>query len=136
VKGDGKGPSLVVDPNVPSLAPWLAYGSCKTVWIDNAVHRKEKTGRDDHYWTDLEERECMGALAAVYAELRTKGRASKDPVLERIHDIVADGFVEEFVLYEMASRIDPHFMLKVGEEARLRMREYIGRHVIVMRGDT
>lgn len=109
---------------------WLAYGSCKALWLGEPAHRKEMLGTTDHGWSNIEERECLAALLTVYLDQRESGKLRQDPALERIGKILKEGFIDQFILYEMGSRVDPNIMVRLGPAAQDKMRQYISRHVV------
>lgn len=111
---------------------WLAWASCKALWLGEESHRREMTGRDEHSFTNVEEEECLANLAAAY-QLTTKAKKgyTPDPTAQLAYDASEAGLLEPFVLYELASRVDPTVMLQLPDEERAKVEAFIRRFVLV-----
>ena len=53
-----------------------------------------------------------------------------DAMLERLGRIIHDGYIDEFIFYEMGSRVDPHLTLRLGAESQERLAKYLRTYVV------
>ena len=113
-----------------SLEPqWLAYGLCKAMWLVEKAHREAMTGRSDHHFSSIEEKECLGTLLEVYARQRQAGKTPTDVELERLNLIVSARMVDDFIFLELATRVLPQAALLVPEGMRRALKAYVRRFV-------
>lgn len=110
---------------------WLSYGLAKAMWAGEPDHRKEMLGQVEHHWSSVEEEECLLNLIVGYETFRDGGQIEADENLDRLIKILEDGYLDAFILYEIASRLNPHITLIQPEEVRERLREFIRKYVIV-----
>jgi tetratricopeptide (TPR) repeat protein len=115
------------DENVP----WVIYLHCRAFWMGETSWRKRATGRSDYVWREGEEAHCLGNLIEDYEIVLEEEKTEEVPWLERIRRIREAGDLDLFILYEMASRLDPAVMTRMKEEVRRRMRDYVEREVVV-----
>ncbi len=127
-KTDGAGVRVAGDAE---SIHWMAYALCKALWLGEPSHREEMSGSREKRWSVLEERECLANLYATYSSNRTDGKVKREPALDRLADAFQAGFIDEFILYEIAPRIDPHITLVLEDSEKARVREYIQRFVLV-----
>ena len=103
----------------------------KALWRNDPAYRESKLGtKAPARWSFREELECLSFFLGNYPALK-KTRGFGDPQTERLQEIAQAGYLSEFVVYEIWSRIDRHIMLKLRPKARERVREYIERFVVV-----
>jgi tetratricopeptide (TPR) repeat protein len=112
-------------------AAWLAYANCKALWLGEASHRQEMTGSEEHHFTSTEETECLLSAAIVHEGQKAEQEERMDPTLERLVEIMRDGMVTELVLFEMAARVYPQYILTLDDEDRQRLRKYVLRYVLL-----
>ncbi len=131
VRKEGKAIGIYVDPKDKLAACWTAYACAKALWIGEPGHRREMLGNDRPGWSTTEERECMGNLMAVYADLLEKKEIQPDAGLEVLKRVVEEGDMDGFMLYEAYSRLCPSAMLTIPEEHRELVERYIEKYLII-----
>lgn len=109
---------------------WRAWAACKAVWRLDKDFSRYFIESEEYVWSSLEENECLLLLLRTYLENREKGRAEREPQLERLLEIMEAGYYSEFVLYEIGSRIMPYITLCLEDDRQERMREYVQRYVV------
>ena len=114
-----------------SLNVWLSYALVKAIWLGEPSHRDPKTDNSTYTWSSLEEEEALFNLVAVYKALKHLDTAKSDPGLDLLERIAEAGDLNSFVLYEIASRMNPQVTLTLPEEARQSVREFIAKYVVV-----
>ncbi len=110
---------------------WLAYALVKAIWLGEPWHRQEMIGDSTYKWSSVEETEALLNLIAIYRSSKQDGRVRPDPKLDLLETIVDAGDLVNFIYYEIASRMCPHFTLTLTEEARQSLREFIAKYVVV-----
>lgn len=108
---------------------WLAFGACKGLWLGDPAHRKEVTGRLEHTFNSLEERECMASLLATQADRKAQ-RAAADPFLDRLVRLMWDGLLDAFIAYEIASRVSPHATLQLDRSEQEKVKRLVIEYVL------
>jgi tetratricopeptide (TPR) repeat protein len=121
----------VITADAEPNAAWLAYASCKALWLGEPSHRREMGVKDAVAWSSAEERECLVNLAAVYAAGREKQTQPREEALDRLVQATRSGLLDAFVIYEIGARMEPQITLTLNDAARARIREYVSRFVIV-----
>ena len=125
-KSDG---ALTVRADAEDL-PWFAYAMCKAYWLGDG---RRTRGRGD--WSSDEEVECLAALLTGYLEMLGKSPSRKDPELDRLHAILKAGYLNEYMTYEIASRMEPNITLLLDPADRKRMKTFVSTFVIVPAGN-
>jgi tetratricopeptide (TPR) repeat protein len=117
----------------PLFGPaWIVFGTCKAVWHADAEHRREMTGRSEHFFNSVEDLECLSLTALAYAlQKRPPVQEPLDPTLDRLLDVVKDNMLTELVLFEVMPRIHPQITLTFDDEIRQRLWKYVLKHVLV-----
>lgn len=108
---------------------WLAWGVCKAMWRGEPVHRKAMTGSEKDTFSILEEKECLANTMAMY-ENRKKGDAS-DPMVEQMLAAVKAKVFPGYLVYEIASRIEPHIFLQQAPETQRVVEDYVRKFILV-----
>jgi tetratricopeptide (TPR) repeat protein len=111
-------------------APWLAYANAKAVWLGEAGHRLEMTGRSEYAWSMVEERECLANLLAVYTSSLENKTVTPDPDLDILKRIFDNGDLDLFILYEIYTRICPYGMLVQPVETQNKVEQYIQKYMV------
>jgi tetratricopeptide (TPR) repeat protein len=111
-------------------APWIAFGLCKAMWLGEASHREAMTGSSKHHFSNIEEKECLLALLAGYKKMRQAGKTLEDSEIERLDAIVLAGMTDDFIFFELATRLIPQAPLYGTEAMRRRLKAYILRFVL------
>jgi tetratricopeptide (TPR) repeat protein len=132
VTQDDKGISIRVENE--DAVPWLVYGACKAMWLGEPAHSKKLLGAPRSGWTMTEERECLANLAVAYASQRGKPGFVEDPMIDRILRCLDAHRLDMFILYEIASRMDPFVTLQLDDAGRGQVAEYIRDFVAVPKG--
>ncbi len=130
VRPEGDAIGVYVDNQQP-IALWLSYALTKAVWLGEPSHRQQMTGNSTYRWSVLEEMESLVNLIATYKSLKQDAMIHPDPKLDLLETIVDAGDLVNFIYYEIASRMCPHFTLTLTEEARQSLREFIAKYVVV-----
>jgi tetratricopeptide (TPR) repeat protein len=115
---------------------WLTYAMCKAVWLGEGDYRAARLKRNEsktaHEQTDIEELDCLKSLIVGYRVASTDGTASPDPLLDRRSRILDAGMLEEFVIYELFSRVAPDVTLLLPQGADgVDLRKFIETFVVV-----
>jgi tetratricopeptide (TPR) repeat protein len=114
----------------PDGLQWLGFGLCKAMWLGEASHREAMTGTSKHHFSNIEEKECLVALLEGYKSLRQAGKTSEDKELERLQTIVKAGMTDDFILFELATRVLPQAPLYATDGMRRKLKAYILRFVL------
>jgi tetratricopeptide (TPR) repeat protein len=117
----------------PAKPYWLGYATCKAFWLGEPSHREEMTGDRRYRFSNIEEAECLAALLTAYEGQRqdkTK-QVEPDPAIEALERLAKAHWLNEWVVYELASRLDPQVVLTLPLEARQRMFEFVRTQVVV-----
>jgi len=104
----------------------VAYGACKALWLGE--RRLETSGSAKPGWSLFEERECIVALLDAY---HSDPKAKPDKDLDRIGAIATAGALDAWILYELASRMDPQIVLKLPRDVQIRVHDFVRDHVLV-----
>jgi hypothetical protein len=89
-------------------------------------------------WDAAEEAQCLGDLAdadkRTEAKLKEPGQMkvvrARSPAFDRLVAAHDQGFIAEFVVYEVQSRIEPEVTLTMTAQERERVRLYVERFVL------
>ena len=90
------------------------------------------TGSTEHNWTNKEERECLANLvvAASNAE-EGKDKPAPDSQIEQVKQVVNEGLIDAFIVYEMGARIHPNAVLYTKDDLRADLVKYVSKYVVV-----
>jgi tetratricopeptide (TPR) repeat protein len=112
---------------------WGAVAVCKALWLGEPSRRAEAKVAAGA-WSSFEEAECLSSLGAAYAAARAKEGFVPEPALERLARIgLEDHMLNELVVYELGSRVDPQIALRLSDDQRARMKRYVLKHVMNVR---
>ncbi len=128
-----EGDTIAIYAN-PEDPPWLYHAICKGIWLGEPKHRKDLVDDEEHVWSTTEEKECLAALLAGYQQQRDDQKVAADPQMDRLERILEDGFLDEYAIYELGSRLSPDFALLLPAAEKARLKEFIGKYVVVPRG--
>jgi tetratricopeptide (TPR) repeat protein len=129
VRREGEEVCVYVDLDKGGL-PWLAYANAKAVWLGEASHRQEMTGKSEYAWSMAEERECLANLLAMYAGSLAGKTIQADPDLDLLQKIFDNGDIDLFILYEVYTRLCPVGMLVQPAEIQGKMEQYIQKYMV------
>ena len=103
----------------PADEPWLAYA------LTLLVHRAGLLGDDDAdaVWSPAGQRQALFALLQADTGV-------DNPQLRRLRRIAREGLFDQFLVYEIASRIDPNVPLRQSPQFRAAMRRYVARFIL------
>ncbi len=110
---------------------WMAYAFAKAIWLSEEDVRIKITGKVDTEWNSQAEKQAIFSLMENYYSMVEKGKTANNEYLDLILKIVKEGYLTEFVIYEIASKMDPDIVLKMPLNLRNRIREYVKKYVIV-----
>jgi tetratricopeptide (TPR) repeat protein len=125
---EGDGYAVYTDATRPA---WLGYAACKALWMAEPEHRAQVAGTSQAGFSIAEERECIAALLVAYDSLRQKGSQPEEPQLEYLEGILKAGDLDAWIVYELASRVDPQVVLRQPPELRKRIVDFVRKHVLV-----
>ncbi len=131
VRREGEGVRLYVDAKRPH---WLAFASCKALWLGEPSRSKEAHGSSRPLFSSIEERECLASLLAAYDSRRREKGFVPEPSLDRLVEIVEGGFTDGFILYELGSRVTPWCTLVTGKDAQQAVSGFV-RNFVLVRSD-
>lgn len=109
---------------------WVAYGVCKAIWLGEPDHRRALSGSADLRFASTAEWECLANLLARYRTERKAGETPAEPELERLDAVVQANLSDEFILFELATRVVPQASLLVSSDTRRRLKDYVRRFVL------
>ncbi len=108
---------------------WLSWGLCKAMWRIEPAHRKVMTGSETDTFSMIEEKECLMSLVSAYSN-RKKGE-DEDPVVEQLIAAIDADLFTGYLVFEVASRVEPHAFLLQSPEVQAQVEEYVRRFVLV-----
>lgn len=126
------GEEVVIETEV--VGHWMAWASCKALWLGEASHRVEMTGTDQHAFSSVEELECLAALLSVYVRGKEERGVEPEPQLERLLRVVEAGMAKEWVAWELGTRIAPHLIVSLPEAERRRVEAFVRAFVLEPEG--
>jgi tetratricopeptide (TPR) repeat protein len=107
---------------VKAVSPWLGYALAKALWRYEIGYSLKMIGRekDQLIYCPLEEKEALICTLPIM---------EKDslPEAEIISQIIDSGFVDEFLLYEVAGPYYPEVIAKLDKKALWRIAEYVDK---------
>jgi tetratricopeptide (TPR) repeat protein len=111
---------------------WIVFGTCKAVWHADPEHRRELTGNSEHFFTSVEDLECLSLTAVAHAlQKQHLEQENVDPTLDRLLEVMKDDMLTELVLFEVMPRIHPQVTLTFDDGMRQRLWKYVLKHVLV-----
>ena len=116
----------------PAAIWWSIYAICKRIGTPEEIVREGKTLPAQRRWNSQQEEGCLRKTAMTYAEKRSA--PGSDAALERFLTADAAGLAKGFVLYEIASRLDPQIVLEVPPDQRKLVDRYVRTIVVRDRG--
>lgn len=111
---------------------WLAWGVCKALWRGEPDHRKAMTGREKDSFSIIEEKECLVNTMAMYENRKKDDPA--DPMVERMVAAVKARLFSGYLVYEIASRVEPHVFLQQPPETQKMVEDYVRKFILVPGG--
>ncbi len=108
---------------------WWLYGLCRAVWLAEAGHRKDLTGKTEHTWTSTEELECTGILLASYRTTRDEEKGAREPELDRLLEVLDSRQLGAFVNYEFGSRVARDYTLLLDDDSQEKLARFVERYV-------
>jgi tetratricopeptide (TPR) repeat protein len=108
---------------------WWIYGLCRAIWLAEAGHRKNLTGREGHGWTNTEELECTANLLVSYRTDRDSGKSPAEPELDHLLEVLDAHRLGAFVDYEFGSRVAGDYSVLLDRDAQDRLVEFVDRFV-------
>ncbi|MBT5873151.1 MAG: tetratricopeptide repeat protein [Candidatus Latescibacteria bacterium] len=105
---------------------WMPYAFAKAVWLG------EGGGRSDaRTWSSQSELEAMVAVVDGYAGRLESGDIAPVPWLDRLSVLATNGWLSQYIIYEIGSRMNPDVTLTLNPDIRDSLREFIREHVVV-----
>ena len=123
---EGDKTRITVEPS----AAWLAWAMCKAVWASEPDFRERMTGRREHTFTMLEERQCLVNLAAAYAT-RDKKKDLEDETAQRVLDVAKAKMLDGLIVFELASRVMAEVTATTDEAGLAALETYLKKFVLV-----
>lgn len=131
-RSEGRKIAIYMDTADPESRAWTAYAAAKAVWQGEPEVRKRYGGNQANAgWSTEQEFFSLYALLGNYTAARRAGTLTRLPSVERIMKILQQGLLFEYVMYEMASRIDPNLLVAQAPKQRARMIRFIDQFVLV-----
>ena len=106
---------------------WVAWGLCVACWSNEDACRKRTPGREDTLGVTMH-RECLLHHAMTVEGMLRKREAVSDQS-RRLHDAIADGYLDAIVLWEIVASSDPSIVLMLSEGERHKIARYIEAYV-------
>jgi len=110
---------------------WMGYALCKALWLADEEHRKNATGAAEHRFSTTEELECLAALVTGWHRVGKDPHRPTDAQLSYLDQVIKSGDASGWVIYEIASRLDPQVVLKLAPKGRQGVFDFVRRHVVV-----
>lgn len=108
---------------------WMPYAFAKAVWLG------EGGGRTDaRTWSSQSELEAIVAVVDGYAGRLESGDIAPVPWLDSLVKLATNGWLSQYIIYEIGSRMNPDVTLTLNPDIRDSIREFIQEHVVVSIG--
>ena len=109
---------------------WMAYAFAKAIWLGEKEVRLKLSNDVDTKWNSIAEKQALLCLMENYINLLDDNKIQHDEYLDRIMNILEDGYLDEFVIYEIASKMNPDVVLQLPKNFQVRIKEYLEKYVI------
>ncbi|RMI13540.1 MAG: tetratricopeptide repeat protein [Calditrichaeota bacterium] len=110
---------------------WMAFAMAKALYLGEPDFGGGKEDSPRVFWTSREEKQAIFSLMETYLSMRENNEIPPVPELDRLKKIIQDGYLEEYILYELASRMVPDVVLQSGPLVWKRVEAYIRKYVVV-----
>jgi len=70
-------------------------------------------------------------LLTAYTDALSEGRIQRDAQLDRLVEITQEGYLDDYIFYEICARMYPDFVLTMQSEIRDGLTEFIAKYVVV-----
>ncbi|NUQ81387.1 MAG: tetratricopeptide repeat protein [Bacteroidetes bacterium] len=128
VRKEGDGVAIYVDEDREPF--WISYAFAKSIWIGEKDYRSRISASNDSGWNSRAEKQAILSMLETYMIMIEEDPKNRNEYCELILKIANDGYLDEFILYEIASQMNPNIVLSVPGKYKDRIREYVERYVI------
>ncbi len=108
--------------SVSADAKWFGFAMAKALWLHEPGYR-ESMGVAKGEISFIENRECLATLVTALENGKTK--ISNDPQLQVLRNAALDGYLDEYIWYEIILPERPFVAYQLPEETILRIKDYI-----------
>ena len=112
---------------------WLAYAAAKAIYLGEDDKRLDLFGIQGIGWNSEMETQAIIGLMDLYLGLVESDKIERIEYLDRLYLITKEGYLDEFIFYEIASKMNPDIVLQLPREIRDSIKEYVKKYVIVKR---
>lgn len=127
-----EGENINIHYDISDSGLWLSYGFAKGMFLGEPEIRENFGGsKDNSYWGFNEEKQCLVSLMEAYENRKNGENFEKIEYFENLYQIFEDGYLDVYVIYEIASRMDPFITLRLPEKVRENIESYIRKYVVV-----
>lgn len=129
VRYEGDSVAVYFDLNNDSY--WMAYAFAKAIWLGEKDIRLKISNSIDDNWNSHAENQAIFSLVEHYYNMIEENKIEHNWYLDQILDIMKEGYLSEFGIYEIASKINPDIVLQMPKDFRERIKEYVKKYVII-----
>jgi len=104
-------------------APWLSYASCKALWQYEEKYKTQMSHLANVATSKIEQKECM--LNALVAYERMKKGKENFPSLNIMGHALSNRMIDDYILYELELRQNPHLIFFLSDKKRNRIIRYL-----------
>jgi len=123
---------ITVEPS--GVAAWLPYALASALWKYEPGFAGERIRNLGLTPVLAEESECVLCMVWGYKNFKEKrkdaGKTAEDPFMEELCRIWAGGYLQEFILFNVAGRRDPSIMVVLSDAQRDRIAQYVEHYII------
>lgn len=105
---------------------WLAFANCRALWLGEPEHAQTLIGSGRPGFSSVEELECLADTVALHNVLQ-----DADPKLDKVAAIARSGQAMELIIFELATRVDPHVVLTLSGPAQQRIHDFVLQWILV-----
>lgn len=110
---------------------WLGYSFVKALWLGEDQIPGLKEEGNTSYWSTTIEKQAVLLLLDGYEKSREQADFKQNEYIEDLLKITKEGLLNEFIIYEIGSKIDPTLTLRLPESTRESIKKYITNYVLV-----
>jgi tetratricopeptide (TPR) repeat protein len=108
---------------------WSAWALSKAIWMGEPEFRKQHLGGRESFWSSMEEAHSLTNLITIYES--RKDKSIKNPDIEKIAEIARAGYLNEYAVYFMGSRLSSIAGMALTEEQSKRLEEFVAKYIVI-----
>ncbi len=104
---------------------WAAYAAVKAVWKFEPNYSQDMAKLSRQTEDIIREKEAVFNALLTYESLEDSNKAKQFPLLALLSEISIKGQIDNFIMYEIISRIDPLYPLLLSSEKQESLKNYL-----------